>query len=164
MKLLSRTVLALLLASVACGDDNEGPLDPGNTDGTLTASVSGVTFNATAVVAAYANGSLVITAVQSGVGGSKSITLGVYDVTGVDTYDLTDPGNSATYIETTGSTSLSWLTAITQGSGSVTLTTATATRVVGTFTFLAPANDISGATGTKTVLSGQFDVTPSNPQ
>lgn len=164
MKVISRALVALLIASVACGDDEEGPLDPGNSDGTVTASVGGVSFNATSVVAAFVDGSLVITALQAGVGGTKSITITVNNVSGVGTYSLTAAGNTATYVETTGSTSQSWLTAITQGSGSVVLTTATATRVVGTFTFTAPANTISGATGTKTVTGGSFDLTPSNPQ
>src|SRR5690348_18102271 len=45
-----------------------------------------------------------------------------------------------------------------QGSGTVTRTTITPTRVVGTFTFTAPGVLTSTFPATKTVMQGEFDV------
>lgn len=158
------TMTMAALAMVACGGDDGdgGPTDPNATDGTMTASVSGAAaFAADVVIGSYTNNVLVISAVQGPTGNSRSIVLTVNNVTGTGQFNFTLPGNGAQYIETTGISSASWLTAITQGSGSVTLATATPTRVVGSFSFTAPALS-GGATGTKTV-SGQFDIVPSNP-
>ena len=46
-----------------------------------------------------------------------------------------------------------------QGAGTVTLTVVTATRVVGSFSFTAQAVTASTFPASKTVTSGEFDVT-----
>lgn len=165
MKLSVRVLSAVaVLLTLACGGDDDGPLNPNGEDGTVTANVSGqANFVANGVVASYSSNTLVITSVQTNGSNSRSITLLVNNVTGNGTYSFTLAGNSASFVETTGSTSQSWLTAITQGSGSVTITTLSGLHIVADFSFTAPANTISGATGTRTVTGGHFDVTASNP-
>jgi hypothetical protein len=158
MTRMARLLIATLAFTLACGDDS--PTDPNGGGGTLTADVSGTAFSATVVVANMVDDYLVITATQS-VGGSntRSITINVANVDGEDSYDLTAFGNSGTYAELNNSIASSWLTAVTQGSGSINITSITSTTIAGTFSFIAPANTISPATGTKTVTSGTFNVT-----
>lgn len=131
----------------------------------MTATVSGSgSFSANiAVVATYTNNSFAISASQLSGGTTRLIQLILLNVTATGSYSFTTAGNVATYAETSGTNNQSWLAAITQGSGTVNITTLTATQVVGTFNFTAPANTISGATGSKTV-SGSFSVNPSNPE
>lgn len=139
-----------------------GPIDG---DGTVTATVSGSgSFSANiAVVATYTSNSFALSASQLSGGTTRLIQFVLINVTSTGAYSFTTAGNVATYSETTGGTSQSWLAAISQGSGTLNITSLSATKVEGNFNFTAPANTISGATGTKTV-SGNFSVSPSNPQ
>lgn len=152
-----------MAVTVSCGgDDDGGPTDPDGVDGTLTATVSGAAnYTSNGLVASYVNNQVVITSLQASVGSSRSVVLTLNGVTGAGTFSLTAPGNTGQYIESTGTTSASWLAAITQGSGSVTFTTANSGKLIGNFTFNAPALS-GGATGTRTV-TGNFNITPSNP-
>jgi len=52
-----------------------------------------------------------------------------------------------------------WSASSSQGSGSIVVTTSTASRVAGTFSFALQADGASGATGTRTVTEGSFDLT-----
>lgn len=160
-------LLGLVVAVAGCGgsDDDGNPMGPGLINGTFTATVDGTAFSATtSVIAAYVSNTLVITATSGSGANAKSFSLTVQGVTGTGTFSLVTAGSAATYSETTNSISQSWLCASTQGSGTVTLSQLSATKAVGTFTFIAPANTISGATGTKAVTAGSFNITVTNPQ
>ena len=58
----------------------------------------------------------------------------------------------------TESNGRSWHALSTVGNGTVTLTSISATGAAGTFAFTAPAVASSGATGSKVVTNGSFDV------
>ena len=52
-----------------------------------------------------------------------------------------------------------WSASSAQGSGSIVVTTLTPTRVVGTFSFVLQPDVATGASGTRTVTEGRFDLT-----
>ena len=88
---------------------------------------------------------------------SYTISLGIAGLTAPGTVDLSlGVGNGSTAIvaNSTGA----WGTAFSGGSGTITVTTLTANRIAGTFSFDAPAGS-GQATGTLQVRNGQFDVT-----
>ncbi len=146
-------VAALALAGAAwlgCGGgDNTGPNNQTG-DHTMSASVDGSSWSALNAAAARNNGFV-------GVGASASdlstISFAFPDHTGTFQVGGQD-GTNASFI----SGGKSWTAAFgTGGSGTITVTTLTATRVSGTFSFVAPALS-GGATGSKTVTNGSFDV------
>jgi hypothetical protein len=92
-------------------------------------------------------------------GGNKTITLVLSFVSGPGTYPLgvnfaTNAGGTAAYSEAPNS----WLTTLTGEAGTVTITTRTDTRIVGTFSF--NATELPGsAPSTVRVSNGEFDIT-----
>jgi len=52
-----------------------------------------------------------------------------------------------------------WQTTVAGGSGTLVITTFSATSASGTFSFVAPAIASTGATASKTVTNGTFNVT-----
>jgi hypothetical protein len=155
---------ALMLA--ACGgdsndDDGGGGGGGGGGSGPFTAVVDGEAWAADDITIAAQTvpsvpGGFVITGsrVRSATD-VASIGLSLYNVTGAGTYPLgvlpSVFGGIGTYGEATGA----WVTPFTGASGTVTLTTLTATRIVGTFAFTATDN-----TGgpSRAITSGRFDL------
>jgi hypothetical protein len=89
-----------------------------------------------------------------------AISISVTNVTGPGTFQLT-PNFAGTFgqvVVTSGSTAQAWSTVVAPGTGSITFTTLSSTRAVGTFSFTAQAGS-GGATGQKAVTNGTFDVT-----
>jgi hypothetical protein len=85
------------------------------------------------------------------------LVLGIGNVTGPGTFSLdlaTGNGSSAIVSNTAGG----WGTAFTGGTGTITVTTLTANRIAGTFTFNAVPGSGSAA-GTLQVRNGTFDLT-----
>ena len=165
MKRISAMIASIaLIALNACGGDDGGPTGTnGNNnngavtgDGNITATINGVAWRS----------------LKSGDRGSRSgqfygivgvntnynITLGIGNLTGPATVslDLAAGGNgsSAIVANTTGG----WGTAFQGGTGTITVTTLTTNRIVGTFSFDAKPGSGS-ATGTLQVRNGKFDVT-----
>jgi hypothetical protein len=131
------------------GGDSTGPNDqPGSHS--MSATVDGSSWSAQAAAAQRSNGFV-------GVGASASdlstISFAFPDHTGTFQVASQD-GTNASFI----SSGKSWTAAFgTGGSGTISVTTLTATRVTGTFSFTAPALT-GGATGNKTVTNGTFDI------
>lgn len=163
------TAVLVTLGLAGCGggggDDGEtGPGPDNSTDSGMSAKVDGANWTA-GELTAYATA---VPGVPGGIGiggtqnvsslDSRSITLSLYNVSGPGTYPLgvLPPvrGGSGQY--TTSSTG--WITAGSGTAGSVTFTTLSATRVVGTFRFNAGAVPGGGAAGTKVVTDGSFDL------
>jgi hypothetical protein len=144
----------VMVVAVACGgDDNGGPTAPPQSDTTLTASLDGgTTFTATAAGITASAGRLLVIASN---GPNESFGLGFELRTGAQ---ASGPGGTATasYVQLgTGS----WTAGpnIPTSSGTLTLTTATATHVVGTFSFTLVT--IAGSTpATRQVTSGRIDI------
>jgi hypothetical protein len=151
--------IALLASAFGCGgSDSNGVTNPNpqQTAGTMSARIDGVTWTAAAVaVAVNTNGIIISGASTNGIG----VAVGASRVLGTGTQTFGNGANfNALATMTTGTQS--WSATGIQGSnssGSITLTTLTSTRAVGTFTFNAAAL-AGGAAGTKAVTSGAFDV------
>ncbi len=161
MKVRFDRTMALVasLAVVACGSSSTGPGN-GGPGGTMTASVTGASFNppSTTVAASYANQVLTVQG-STTTSPITAITINVLNVTGKDTYQL-NPNFTGTFGQvaiTNGSAVQVWTTALSPGTGFITLTTLTSTRVAGSFTFTAQSAS-GGATGQKSVTSGTFDI------
>ena len=152
-----------LIALSACGGDDGGPTGTnGNNngavtgDGAITATINGVAWRS------LKSGDRVSKSGQFygvvGVNSNYTLTLGIGNLTGPSTVqlDLTAGGNgsSALVANTTGG----WGTAFSGGTGTITVTTLTANRIVGTFSFDAKPGSGS-ATGTLQVRNGKFDIT-----
>ena len=149
-------LLLAFLATVSCRSSGAPPI----TDGDLTATIGASEFNATTVFAGFEDKAFTMSAVDEGGDGPRSITLTIRGVARAGTFDLARSGNGGSYTESKSDLTLSWLCATSQGTGSVIITELSSTRIVGTFSFSAPALITSGAVGTKIVTSGSFDVKP----
>lgn len=92
---------------------------------------------------------------------SHGITLNLVGIPGPGTYPLGTSGGVSGGIGTVFEGSSIWQTPLSGAAGSVTISTMTATRVAGTFTFTAAG--LLGATGQRTVTNGKFDFPISAP-
>jgi hypothetical protein len=144
--------IVMFIAAACGGEDDEGPMGPPASDTTLTVSLDGgTTFSAASLTLTSSNGRLLIIASR---GNNESMGLG---------FEL----RSGTQSSGTGGTATASYVLIGQGawaagpnlaasSGTLTLTTATANRVVGTFTFTVVAT--SGTPATRQLTNGVIDI------
>jgi len=147
----------VLFALNACGGD--GPTGTnGNTnvgDGTMSAAINGAAWRSMKSGDKGSHSGQIYAVV--GLNGSYTIALGIAGLTAPGTVDLSltsGNGSNAIVSNTVGA----WSTAFNGGSGTITVTTLTANRIAGTFSFNAPAGS-GNATGTLQVRNGNFDVT-----
>jgi len=155
MRTLMRVATPLLVvAAIGCGGDNTGP--NGQTNGDMTAKIDGASFTSVTTLAQrnVTNAGTIIA-----VSGADSHGLGLgfaFQDAGVGTYQIggLTPTN-ATVLDGTGKV---WMASAIGGSGTLTVTALDATHVAGTFAYSAVASAQSGATGTKAVTQGVFDV------
>lgn len=125
----------------------------GTTNAPMSATVDGVAWSSPAASALYRNQIVSI----AGIGGTRSISVTVGLVTGAGTFSLGYPNQRAAS-GGTATAGFGWSSNLAGGTGTTTITTLTANRVVGTFSFDAvPATQ--GATGTVRVTNGRFDIT-----
>jgi hypothetical protein len=154
MRTLMRVAMpCLLVTALGCGGDNTGP--NGQTNGDMTAKIDGASWTSVGTFATRtATNAGTIVALSGADANSTAIGMGFVD-TGVGTYTIsaTSPTN-ADLIESGGH---AWAASAIGGSGTLTVTTLDATHIVGTFTFSMVASS-GGATGTKSVTQGAFDV------
>jgi hypothetical protein len=158
--------LLLLLASCGGGDKATGPSNPTGTTtssgNSMSASIDGVAWNASVAVQGLTvppSGN--VPRIVSVAGGSQTLAISfAFPAPSTGTYTTAgNPGTNFSVIETVGGKTWSALSASNGSSGTVTVTTLTATRAAGTFSFTAVASASSGATGTRVVTAGVFDVT-----
>jgi uncharacterized protein DUF6252 len=148
--------VVLSLAVVACGG-SDTPTNPSPSptpplsNGSLSALINGTSFNATSARVVLAGGGVI----SIGGGNASGQTIGfawldagtrTYPIGGVTIATHTFMGNT-------------WSASSAQGSGSITVSTKTSNRVAGTFAFVLQADGPSGATGTRNITQGQFDLT-----
>ena len=146
----------LLVAAVSCGGDNTGP--NGQTNGDMTAKIDGASFTSVATLAQrnVTNAGTII-AISGADAHGTGLGFGFVDA-GVGTYPIggLTPTN-ATVLDGTGKV---WTAvAIVLVDAVEGVTALDATHVAGTFAYSAVASAGSGATGTKAVTQGVFDVT-----
>lgn len=144
------------LALLACGgsDDPAGPKSPTSTNGTMSALIDGQQWTAVGIAASYQNqiGTLVI-----GASNASNVGFGfAVPANGPGTYTVNSTIGMNANLNTGGD---GWLAVGTTGSGTVTITTLTATRAAGTFSFVLQATDAGVNPQTRNVTNGQFDVT-----
>jgi len=154
MRTLMRVALpCLLVTALGCGGDNTGP--NGQTNGDMSAKFDGSSWSSVATFATRnATNAGTITAVSGADEHSIALAFAFVD-TGVGTYTI--DGTSATNAVLTDG-GKGWVASAVGGSGTVTVTTLDATHIVGTFAFSMTASPGTGATGTKSVTQGTFDV------
>ncbi len=152
--LLRLSTSVLVLTAVACGGDNTGP--GGNTNGDMTAKIDGSSFTSVATFATRNATNAGSTVALSGANSAGTgIGIGFLDA-GPGTYSITNV--SATNANVLDSQGHVWVASVLGGDGTVTITAIDATHVAGTFSFNAVASAPSGATGTKAVTNGSFDI------
>ena len=123
--------------------------------GSISFKIDGAPVAATGVTATFANGILTV----GGGDSSRNAVLGfAVTPTGPGVYAL-GPLSAANALLTMGNPAAGWNAAVGIGSGSITLTTLTSAGASGTFTFNLVAVPNTGATGTKAITEGVFNVT-----
>ncbi len=158
MRCLALLVLSLVLGACGGGDPSN-PGGGGNGITNFTAKVDGVDWNPEFAVTAIngAAGTYSITALR--VSGSNNYTMvfSLYNITGPGTYPL------GVGVFVFGGTALisqvgtdGWSTPLSGAAGQIVITTLSATRMVGTFEFVA--TPITGTAANKTVTQGVFDI------
>lgn len=167
MRPIARSLMTLAcIAATACGGGGGGgPTgtngnNNGNStvtgDGNITMTVNGASWRSLKAVDHVTKGTNNFIGIASS-NPPYTLVLGIGNVTGPGTRNLNltvGDGSSAIVSNLTGG----WGTAFTGGSGTITITTFTATRIAGTFTFDAVPGS-GAATGTLQVRNGSFDLT-----
>jgi hypothetical protein len=154
---MSRTICRVFAAGcalVALGCSSNSGNNSGTSDAFISASVNGVTFTATTGLQAH-SGSNALVFSGFDANQTQEILVTVTGVTGTGTYQLT--GTSVAEYTTGGLPQ--WSSGSSGGSGTVTVNSLTATGAKGTFSFVGGAVGGTGATGSKSVSSGTFNVT-----
>ena len=152
--------LAVAVAMTACGgSDPAGPDDTGNGQFRFTAKIDGAAWASDAGVERVGvpvsvPGIFALTGTKLGANG-YTVVISLYNIPGPGTYPLgvgvSVAGGNALISTAAGG----WRTPQTGADGSITITTLTASRMEGTFSFTAVAFTGS-VTGTKTVTDGAF--------
>ena len=153
MKLNACIVLAAVLAVSACGKSS--PTAPTLPNGSMSAKIEGSSWAASeAIVASFQSGVLSI----SGQDETRNVSFALF-ATAPGTYSASSglTGLNLSVVEL--STGKTWQAFFQSGTGTVTVTTLSATGASGTFTFFAPATTTGGNTGNRNVTDGKFDVT-----
>jgi len=164
MRIMTLAGIVSTIVSLACGgssgDANLTGVDSGASgagDGGVTATINGTAWRSSKALdhalRASANAQIIT---LSATNLPNSIAIAIGPISGPATLSM-DTGNpsNAVVTMTVGSSTTIWSTALTGGKGTVTVTTLTATRIAGTFSFDASSN--AGA-GTLQVRNGTFDL------
>lgn len=155
-----RFLCALLLIAIlgfvsACGESSStGPEEePELEGGSMSARIDGTAWSATAAMAVSYTGGILAFAGSD----ASSITVGVGLIPdGTGTYTIGP--SQTTNANLSMGTPASWGATGFMGSGSVTLASISENRATGTFLFTAEPVPGTGATGSRVVTEGKFDV------
>jgi len=145
-------VLLLALAPACGGSEPTGPDGDGLPNGSFSARVDGSNYTATVAIVAQVTGGIVSIGTTNAAG--QSIGFAWVDA-GPNTYTVgsTSPTNGSYSFTGSG-----WAANVAGGSGSIIVTTKTANRVAGTFSFVMVPTS-GAASGNKTITQGSFDLT-----
>lgn len=165
----SLLVLAVIASLWGCGGD-DSPSDPNDPDpnptddGVMTARIDDVEWTGSFQLRGRATSKVPGGYEVRASNGSTLIQIDLFYVEETGTYPL---GVTATvfggYAALSNTSGALWHSAVTGSSGSVALTTLSATRIAGTFQFQATPFPGTQATGTKVVTDGHFDFPLSEP-
>lgn len=159
-------VVALGSVLAACGGDGpSGPGGGGGGNGTFRATINGAAWVAEAqfiqAPTPQKQGHYPLYGARTAGTTLNGITLNLIGISGPGTYPLGTSGGVAGGTATVNEASSVWMTPLSGAAGTVTLTTVTATRAAGTFSFTAEG--VVGTAGTRTVTNGQFDIPLNRP-
>jgi hypothetical protein len=164
MRTLRRLAVIATLVALGCGggDDDGNPTGPpgggGATNGTFSVSVNGTTWNATGTITVNRQGNFIGLAAAGYAGSTAySLVVGIGNATGPGTHSLNvfAGGDGSSVI--VGGIQTGWGTAFQGGGGTLTITSLTSNRIVGTFSGTAVPS--SGTAANLVLTNGQFDVT-----
>jgi hypothetical protein len=145
--------LAMALALASCGGDGS-PTAPGN--GTISASMNGAAWSVDSAMAQHnAGAGLVVIFAPST--GSYGLGINLPGFQGSGSFNL-GPASQTFAVVTVGADPAGWGTVYGDGSGSVTVTSFSSSRIVGTFSFTAHPAPTSSQSGPMVVTNGQFDL------
>lgn len=137
------------------GGSGGGSGGSGPNQGTVTAVIDGVPYTGVVRAATSQSGIFAVAAMNDS---NVGFGFGGLAVAGTTSISATSPTNA---LLTSGSTvpQMSWFASTSGGSGTLTISTITATGATGTFQFTMPPTPGSGASGTRSVTNGSFTVT-----
>jgi hypothetical protein len=151
-------VVSISLLMCACKSSTQPATLPGGQTGTVTATIDGTPFTATSVQGTEGGGVVAIQGLGTLSGTTSIISLVIPSAEGTYPLGPTPGSNGRQSVTLSVGSGTLWTSDITLGSGSLTLSALNATGAAGTYTAnLAPLL-FTGATGTRNVVSGVFDV------
>jgi len=164
---LTRTIRTLptalaLLVPLAVGCSSDAGTGPGGADGYMTARIDGDAWSSddSYIDLGFQSagaGSYIIHGQRVSGSSATAINIALSDIAGPGTYPLGTGAGVAGGIAILGESTGGWLTPLSGSAGTITLSTVSATRLTGTFSFTADA--VSGtAAGSRSVTEGRFDV------
>lgn len=156
MRFASPALLAGLVLVAACGSADPNPSGNPSTDGPVKATINGQAWASSASTSAIrsANGLYSITALS--LTGDYSLIFSLYNIGATGTYPLgTGPQLFGGNVVVSKVGASGWSTPLTGNAGQIVISTLTATRMTGTFSFTA--NPLTG-TGNLAVTNGTFDI------
>ena len=146
-------VLVIGLTACSGDDDPTGPGDIIPTNGTMSATIDGNTWTAIQI-AGVNNGGVVA------ISGSDATLLAVgFAFVGQAAGTYTIGPASAANASVIDNLTTTWTANSFQGSGTITVSTLTATGASGTFSYTAPLTSTTGTPATRVVTNGTFNVT-----
>ncbi len=145
----------LIVLAAACGSSGDSVTDPevNLPQGSLSARIDGTTWRASTALGATYSGNVLAFA---GTNNASTLALAVGIIHGPGTYSIGQIGAPSNGLFMEGTRS--WHAVSGVGTGTVTITAISATRATGTFSFTAQAVANSGASGSKAVTEGRFDL------
>jgi len=151
--------MLLLAAAIMFGtaSDCEKPPATPSVNSTMTANIDARSWSATtSIIGSYSNGALSLTGVSND---GVKITISALP-TGPGDYVIEGVGGAGlSFLLAEQPPPQTWQAYALFGSGTLHLSVLSSTRAAGTFTFTALATINTGASGTKVVTNGNFDVT-----
>ncbi|MDQ3697488.1 MAG: DUF6252 family protein [Gemmatimonadota bacterium] len=161
--LIPRGTIALVLFALgACGGDDNGPSGPPIGSGQFTATIDGQAWESDLLSQAAVAGSPGTYTLTGGKVLSstdfRGITLALFNIGAAGTYPLGVGVFAFGGMGIVSEPGAAWSTPNSGAAGSITITTLTTTRIAGTFEFTTTTSLTPGATGTRTVTDGEFDL------
>ena len=167
MRMLKRLAVLATLVALGCGggdDDNGNPTGPPNggaTNGSFSVQINGATWSAIGAIniqRQQQNNVIGFAGSGSAGGTTYGVAVSVVNATGPGTHSLNIfAGGDGSNVSIGTSSGVGYTTGLTGGSGTLTITSLTATRIVGTFSGTAVPAGSSGAN--LVLVNGQFDIT-----
>ena len=167
MRVLKSVALMAMIAVLGCGgsgddDDDGNPTGPpagGATNGSVTAQINGTSWSATGTITVSRQPPSFIGLGATGFAGNAaySLVIGIGNATGPGSHNLNlqAGGDGSSLI--VGSTTLGYGSAFNGGSGTITITSLTSNRIIGTFSGTLPPS--SGSAAALVITNGAFNVT-----